>query len=301
MPTFKLTLAYDGTDFAGWQVQARERTVQGALEETIGRITGQQVRVAAASRTDAGVHALGQVAAFSVETRLSPEVLARALNAKLPPDVAVLAAEEAQEGFHPTRDAVRKRYRYAIHDGPVRDVFRRRYAWHVFDRLDDDAMRRAARALVGKHDFASFQSAGSPREDTVRAVFELSVRRGRAGGRARRIEDGGWRMEDEEHLAGGLARRDVPAAHLAGGLARRLPADDPQGRAGEGDLVLVEIEGDGFLYRMVRAIVGTLVEVGRAKRPEAWPARVLAARNRSAAGRTAPPEGLCLMWVGYGE
>lgn len=280
MPTLKLTLAYDGTDFAGWQVQPGLRTVQGALEDAIAQIAGQPVRVAGASRTDAGVHALGQVATFSVETRLSAEVLARALNAKLPQDVAVLAAEEAPEGFHPTRDATRKRYCYAIHDGPVRDVFCRRYAWQVFDRLDAEAMHRAAQALVGKHDFVSFQSAGSPREDTVRTIFELAVERGRAGQ--------GGPPGDPHNL------------HLAGGLARRIPAETSHGGAGQGDLITVEVEGDGFLYNMVRAIVGTLADVGRGKRPETWPADVLAARNRAAAGRTAPPEGLFLMWVRYG-
>jgi tRNA pseudouridine38-40 synthase len=248
MRTIKLTLAYDGTAYSGWQTQPGRLTVQGALEAVLAKITGSAVRVVGASRTDAGVHALGQVASFSIESRLSAEVFGRALNAELPHDVAVREAVEVHEGFHSIRDAVRKRYRYAICDGPVRDVFRLRYAWQLYERLDGEAMHAAAQALVGTHDFASFQTSGSPREDTVRTIHELVVQRGRAG--------------------------------------------DP-------DLVTVEVEGNGFLYNMVRTIVGTLVEVGRGVRPETWPAEVLAARDRRAAGRTAPPQGLFLLRVEY--
>ncbi len=248
MPQFKLTLAYDGTEFCGWQAQPGRRTVQGVLEEAVQRVVGAAVRVGAASRTDAGVHALGQVAAFAAHTRLEADVLARAVNAYLPPDVAVLALEQVDGGFHPTHHAAGKRYRYVIRDAPGRDVFARRYHWQVHEPLDAEAMHRAGQALAGRHDFASFQSAGSPREDTVRTIFALDVARGGAG---------------------------------------------------ESDRIRIEVEGDGFLYNMVRAIAGTLVEVGRGKQPEGWPGETLAARDRSAAGPTAPPQGLFLLWVRY--
>jgi len=249
MHTIKLTLAYDGTAYAGWQVQPREKTVQQVLEKAIEKVTGEQVRVLASGRTDAGVHALGQVVGFRTKTALSPDVLRRALNAELPHDVAVLATAGAPEDFHPIRDAVRKRYRYVIHDGPVRDVFRLRYSWKYKTRLDDAAMARAARALLGKHDFSSFETSGAERNDSIRTVYDVSLERGRGG---------------------------------------------------HADLITFEIEADGFLYNMVRAIVGTLVEVGRGAQDVSWVAHVLAAADRPAAGPTAPPQGLYLVAVDYG-
>lgn len=251
MRTLKLTIAYDGTNYAGWQFQQGRVTVQEVLEKAIERVTGRHARALASGRTDAGVHALGQVVAFRTESRLPPEVLRSALDANLPPDIAVLDVAEAPDGFRPTRHAVRKRYRYVIHDGPVRDVFRRDFVWHYrHGRLDAAAMHRAAAELLGTHDFRSFQSTGAERKNSVRTIFDILVRRGRGGG--------------EEFIA-------------------------------------IEVEADGFLYNMVRAIVGTLVEVGRGKRPESWPGEVLAAKDRRLAGPTAPPQGLCLVKVEYGE
>jgi tRNA pseudouridine38-40 synthase len=249
--TLKLTLAYDGTAYAGWQAQPACRTVQGTLEAAIEKVTGQKVRVLASGRTDAGVHALGQVVGWQTQSELPVEALQRALSAELPQDIAVLEVAEAADDFHATRDAVRKLYRYVIHDGPIRDVFRRQYCWHYTRaRLDAEAMHRAAQALLGTHDFRSFQKSGTQRQSSVRTVFEISVRRGRGA---------------------------------------------------QQDSVTLEIEGDGFLYNMVRAIVGTLVEVGRGVRPESWPVEVLRAAERSAAGPTAPPQGLFLVRVDYGR
>ena len=250
MRTIKLVLAYDGTAYAGWQVQPGRETVQGVLEAALEKITGQSIRTIASGRTDAGVHALGQVVGFRTQNRLPADVFQRALNAELPHDVAVLEAADVPEGFHPIRDAVRKRYRYVIHDGPVRDVFARRYCWQYRCRLDSQAMSRAARALTGTHDFKSFQTQGAEREHTVRTIYEVSVTRG----------------------------------------------DGPQS-----DAVAIEVEADGFLYNMVRAIVGTLVEVGRGAQDEAWVAQVLHTANRPAAGPTAPPQGLFLVQVEYGR
>jgi tRNA pseudouridine38-40 synthase len=242
-------LAYDGSAYAGWQVQEGQRTVQGVLEAALSRITGQPVRAVASGRTDAGVHALGQVVSFRTESRLSAEVFRRALNAHLPEDLAVLEAADAPPTFHALRDAVRKRYRYLIHDGPVRDVFRRNYCWHYpYGRLDAQAMRRAAEVLRGTHDFASFQTSGAPRRTSLRTISDLDVRRG----------EGDWC-----------------------------------------DTIRIEVEADGFLYNMVRTIVGSLAEIGRGARGESWLAEVLAAADRRVAGPTAPPEGLFLVKVEY--
>jgi tRNA pseudouridine38-40 synthase len=246
--TIKLTLAYEGTAYAGWQLQPDACTVQGVLEAAVERVTGAPGNTLAASRTDAGVHAQGQVLSLRTESRLAPDVLLRALNANLPDDVAVLDAVEVDEGFRPIRDARCKRYRYQIYDGPIRDVFRRRDAWQVSYRLDAEAMHRAAAALRGTHDFRSFQTTGAERRTTVRTVSDLTVR-----------------------------RTDQCNGHL----------------------IVLEIEANGFLYNMVRAIVGTLVDVGRGAEAEAWPGQVLQAADRTQAGPTAPAHGLTLLYVQY--
>jgi tRNA pseudouridine38-40 synthase len=177
MRTFKLTLAYDGTDFAGWQWQPRQRTVQGELQKTLKGITQEEIHCAASGRTDSGVHALGQVVSFDSETSLSPAALAKALNAELPEDILVFEVVEAPFRFHAREDAVRKRYRYVVQDGRLPDLFARKYVWHVYQRLDVEKMREAAQALVGTHDFASYESSGSRRLSTERTIYDLLVER----------------------------------------------------------------------------------------------------------------------------
>jgi tRNA pseudouridine38-40 synthase len=261
----KLTVAYDGTNFAGWQVQPDKPTVQGAIETAWREITQETIRVTAAGRTDAGVHALGQVVAVVTENRLPVADLQRGLNAMLPEDVAIVTLEEGPEGFHATHDALGKTYRYQIHTGRVPAIFDRRYIWHYPHALDAEAMHAAAHALVGKHDFSSFESVGSERPDSIRTITELTVRRG--------------------HVAESL--RDSRC---------QLPVSE---RLAHEDRVTIEVSGDGFLYNMVRAIVGTLVEVGRGTRDVTWPAEVLATCDRTKAGQTAPPHGLFLVRVVY--
>lgn len=248
MRTLKLTISYDGTAYHGWQAQPGRSTIQQALEEALRRLTGESVRTAAAGRTDAGVHALGQVVSFETASTLETAVLRRGLNAHLPRDIAVLEADDAPEGFHATRSAVKKRYRYVLYDGAVRQVFRRAYCWQVRRRLDAAAMHEAAQAWLGTHDFRSFETQWPQRTTSVRTMYELCVTRGRG--------------EDA-------------------------------------DFVTYEVEGSGFLYNMVRAMVGTLVEVGVGRRDRSWPQEVVAAGRRSAAGMTAPPQGLFLVRVEY--
>jgi tRNA pseudouridine38-40 synthase len=249
MRTYKLLVSYDGTNYFGWQAQKGHRTVQETIEAAIAKVTGQTLRILSSGRTDAGVHALGQVATFRIDTSLTPEILYRALNTVLPKDIAIHEVSEVHESFHPIRHADRKRYRYMIQNGPVRDVFRRNYCWYFNrGRLDAQAMHRAAQPLLGTHDFSSFETSGSPRKDSVRTIFDIFVRRG----------------EGEEQ-----------------------------------DWITIEVEADGFLYNMVRVIVGTLVDVGRGMQPETWPAEVLSAADRRLAGPTAPPQGLFLVRVDY--
>jgi tRNA pseudouridine38-40 synthase len=178
MRTLRLTLTYDGTDFFGWQYQGpKVRTVQATLEAAVAEVTGVWTRMQGSSRTDAGVHALGQVVSFQTQTRLENDLFRKALNAVLPRDVSVLEVRDAPDDFNATRHAVRKRYRYLIQDGRIRDPIGARYAWFVSHVLDVAAMQAAAPQLIGEHDFKAYQTAGSIRETTVRTVYDLQVER----------------------------------------------------------------------------------------------------------------------------
>src|SRR6266508_1395243 len=277
MPSFRITLAYDGTDFVGWQRQATGVSVQGLLEEALRELDQRDVAVTGAGRTDAGVHALGQVAAFSIERRLTAPVVIRALNARLPDAVRVLSAEEMPATFHARFGARAKTYQYRILNGDIASPFERRYAWHVPGALDLDAMRTAARLVEGVHDFAAFQSAGSGAKTTVRAVTSSLVLRPFESLRVALSSVEGRRAQDE--------RCEFPLMVSLSNHER---------------LITYEITGNGFLRHMVRAMAGSLVEVGRGRRPASWMADVLASRDRGRAGPTAPPEGLFLVRVGYG-
>lgn len=259
--TFKLIVAYDGAAFHGWQRQPDRVTVQGTLERALERLTDETVVTVGSSRTDAGVHALGQVVSFRLATRLPTVAFERGLNAFLPAEIRVLSASEADPGFHAIGSSRGKRYRYLLTDRPWPHPFWGGYVWTVPRPLDAALMHEAGQALVGRHDFASFVTGPVTTATTVRTIFSLEVRRGRAG--------------DTGQLWG-------------------TPGVDPAG------LVVVEVAGDGFLYNMVRTIVGTLVRVGLGQRPVAWVSEVLAARDRRAAGMTAPALGLFLVEVMLG-
>jgi tRNA pseudouridine38-40 synthase len=269
MPTFKVIVAYDGTDYVGWQRQANGVSIQALIEESLRALDERDVTVHGAGRTDAGVHALGQVAAFTVNRSLPAAAVVRAINARLPAAIRVLSAEEVPGDFQPRFAAREKTYRYRIWNADTINPFESRYAWHVAGDLDLPAMRSAAAMLVGRQDFAAFQAAGSPTASTQRSIMTSTIAVG------------------EQAPAAAVAPLD--GAHHA-----RCEGDEPAGV-----LIVYEVTGDGFLRHMVRTIVGTLVEVGRGRQPVEWVARVLAARERSMAGPTAPPQGLFLMRVGY--
>jgi tRNA pseudouridine38-40 synthase len=244
----RLVVAYDGTDYVGWQVQPEGVSVQGRLEEALARLFPTAPRVVSSSRTDTGVHARGMCAHFDVpraDWRMKPDKLVLAANAHLPDDVRVVAAARARPGFHARFDAVGKQYRYAVWNHPAHDPLGLRRQWHVPRPLDLRAMRAAAAGLVGRHDFVAFSaSPGYERRHTVRHVTRCRVLR-------------------------------------------------------SGPLVTVVIEADGFLYKMCRGIVGTLVQVGHGRfRPEE-PAAMLSGRDRRLSGMTAPALGLTLWHVRY--
>lgn len=248
MRFLKLTLAYDGSNYVGWQVQPNGPSIQAEIEKAIAAVCGQMVRVTASGRTDAGVHALGQVASFQIDTRLEAEAVRRAINANTPIDICVYEIEEVSASFHPIADAKRKTYRYVIQDGPFLDVIQRAYSWHIQAILDVESMRQGAEFLVGEHDFESFQATGSDRQSTIRTIYSLSIAEMESNGRHQ---------------------------------------------------IIIEVEGNGFLYNMVRNIVGSLVEIGRKRRQPAWLGQVLQGCDRGLAGMTAPARGLFLVRVDY--
>ncbi len=247
MLRFRLRLEYDGADFEGWQVQARGRTVQGVVEAGLAEVLRTSVRIHAAGRTDAGVHARGQVAHFDAATRLGPAELRKALNAVLPPDVAARALHEVAPDFDARRDAISKRYVYRILQRPVASPLRRRWCWHIRGPLDLGAMREASDVLKGTHDFAAFRGApgGPPADEETRRTLDLL-----------QVE----RRTEEVEIAA---------------------------------------EARSFLRYMVRNLVGTLVDVGQDRLSPGGLAEVLASRQRSRAGPTAPAHGLCREQIRY--
>ena len=279
MRTIKLTVAYDGTDYVGWQRQARGRSIQGELERAFAEIEGRPVRVAGAGRTDAGVHALGQVASVQLAHRIETSVLVRAINAKLPPDIRLLAAETVEADFHARYAARKKTYRYNLTTGPVASPFTLRYAWHVREPLDLDAMREAAARLQGRRDFAAFQAAGTEVASTVRTVRSVA------------IGSGAGALPAERERAESAVEYDVAIASGPDALPTRTPVPPPA--------LAIEVVGDGFLRHMVRIMVGTMVEVGAGRIAAAAVSGIAASRTRERAGPTAPPQGLFLVAVDY--
>jgi tRNA pseudouridine38-40 synthase len=250
MRNLKLTLAYDGADFSGWQVQPDALTIQGTLASAIGRITGEKVLPQGSGRTDAGVHALAQVASVALESPIPPENLAKALNDVLPRSVRVLDISEAGPEFHARKSARGKTYRYRMYRDAICPPFLARYVWHHPYPLDEAAMAEAAQCVIGEHDFTSFAAVDPERGRKDDAVSNV-----------RTIFASVWERCEEEFC--------------------------------------YTVRGSGFLHHMVRNLVGTFVLVGKGSLEPNDITRILQARNRSAAGTTAPANGLYLVNVEY--
>jgi tRNA pseudouridine38-40 synthase len=240
----KLTVTYDGSKYHGWQIQPGLRTIQGTLTEAIRELVGAEVRVFGASRTDAGVSALGQAALVQIDSSIPVENLARVITHRLPPEIAVAEAVEVPQGFDLMGDVKSKLYSYTIFTGQLRPVLQIKHCWHLPAKLDTAAMARAAAMLVGKKDFKSFAAAADRRQTSVRTIFRCDVNH-------------------------------------------------------NDDWVYIDVEGDSFLYNMVRNIVGTLVEVGSGRLIPEKIKEILEAKDRTAAGPIAPAAGLCLIWIQY--
>lgn len=248
MRHLKLTIAYDGTDYVGWQIQINGTSIQQRLEEAWFSVTQERLRITASGRTDSGVHALGQVCSLVTTSALSTDSIVRALNAETPYDISVLSAQDVPPGFHAIRDAVQKTYNYHIQFGRILDPLRLRTCWFVPGELNLDAMRQSAKLITGVHDFTSFESAGAERSSATRNIIELKIQ--------------------DEYIHG-------------------FPG------------LKISITADGFLYNMVRNIVGTLVRVGRQREEVEWVGWVRDQKDRKCAGQTAPAHGLFLDHVVY--
>jgi tRNA pseudouridine38-40 synthase len=261
----KLILSYDGTDFAGWQVQPGLATIQGTLASAIGRLSGENVLPQGSGRTDAGVHALAQVAAFETASGIPTENWAQALNHILPPSIRVLEVAEAALGFHPRKSARAKTYRYRIHRAAICPPFVARHVWHYPYPLDEEAMIAAGDVVVGEHDFTSFAAVDPERV---------------------------------ERMAGDAAR-DVRGGTVVGVVPTNVRQIFSSSWVRELDELVYTVRGNGFLHHMVRNLVGTFILVGKGTINRAEFARILSARKRSEAGATAPASGLFLEGVEY--
>jgi tRNA pseudouridine38-40 synthase len=290
--TWKLVLAYDGTEFHGWQVQSDRVTVQGELRAAIERVTGETVLPQGSGRTDAGVHALGQVASFDMYARIPETNFARALNRTLPAAIRVLSAEIAPEGFHARHSAIRKTYEYRIFLGSICPPWLARYVYGIEQSLDLEAMQSAAVQILGEHDFTSF-AASDPDVAERTSILGEAAMETKPGprGNVRTIYSSEW---------GG------PSQTLSGswwqmGNWSATAYQEQSKLAAAGGFLIYRVRGNGFLHHMVRNLVGTFLEVGRGKLASNAMTAILAARSRSQAGPTAPARGLWLAEVEYSE
>lgn len=247
MKRVRIVVAYDGTNYCGWQVQPNGVTVEEVLNKKISALTGEDIHIIGASRTDSGVHALGNVAVFDTESRIPGERMAYALNQRLPDDIVIVKSDEVAADWHPRyQNEITKTYEYHIYNAKTPNPMKRHYSTFVSYELDVDKMREAAGYLVGEHDFVSFCNIRTNVEDTVRTVYDIEF------------------LQNESEIT-------------------------------------MRITGNGFLYNMVRIIAGTLIRVGRGYYPPEKVKEILETRERTEAGVTAPPNGLVLVKIDYGE
>ena len=243
MRNIKITIQYNGKNYCGWQKQNNSPGIQGTIEKAIFDITREEVKITGSGRTDAGVHALGQVANFKTNSQIPVDRIPNALNAKLPKDISIVKAEEVDEDFHSRYSAKKKTYRYQIYNSQYRSPIYADISYPVKYDLDIDKMKKEAKSLIGTYDFKGFMSSGSSVIDTVRTIYNIEVSKSE-------------------------------------------------------DLIIIEIEGNGFLYNMVRIIAGTLVDIGRGRIAEKM-STIIESKSRSMAGHTAPAHGLFLKKVDY--
>ena len=292
MKRIKLTVAYDGTNYHGWQVQPNADTIEGELNKAISELTGEQIEVIGASRTDAGVHALGNVAVFDTESRIPGEKFSYALNQRLPDDIIIQKSEEVDRDFHPRYQECRKTYEYTILNRRFPLPEYRNTAHFDYGNLDIEGMKKACKAFIGEHDFAGFCSAGAQVKTTVRTIYSLEVECMELGG-----------VQRENH-----AEKKTECEKISADVDVKVYGEQENTRlanikAGEEQentrLIKIRVNGNGFLYNMVRIIAGTLLEVGKGNIAPEQMEYIIKSADRKEAGPTAPAKGLKLVEIRY--
>lgn len=312
-----LQVAYDGTNYHGWQLQPNAATIEGELNRALCALTGEEIVVTGASRTDAGVHALGNVAVFDTTSRIPAEKFSYALNQRLPEDIVIQSSKQVADDFHPRHCDCRKTYEYDILNRTFPLPAYRNTAYFLYGTLNIEAMRRACQAFLGEHDFASFCAAGAQVQTTVRKIYSLELEcrplteAGTpvppASGEAVNAADGkhGEQVQQAQSASGemlnaaaGESDEQVQQAQPESGETA-IPAAGGANAGSADQLLTIRVKGNGFLYNMVRIIAGTLVEVGRGHIKPEEVAGIIAAKDRAKAGPTAPARGLRLVEIEY--
>lgn len=312
-----LRVAYDGTNYHGWQLQPNAATIEGELNRALCALTGEEIVVTGASRTDAGVHALGNVAVFDTTSRIPAEKFSYALNQRLPEDIVIQSSKQVADDFHPRHCDCRKTYEYDILNRTFPLPAYRNTAYFLYGTLNIEAMRRACQAFLGEHDFASFCAAGAQVQTTVRTIYSLEVEcrplteagtpvppasgeavNAAAGKRGEQVQQAQSASGEMLNAAAGKSDEQVQQAQPESGETA-IPAAGGANAGSADQLLTIRVKGNGFLYNMVRIIAGTLVEVGRGHIKPEEVAGIIAAKDRAKAGPTAPARGLRLVEIEY--
>lgn len=317
MKNIKLVVAYDGTNYSGWQIQPNAVTIEQLLDKAINSLTGENIHVTGASRTDAGVHAMGNVAVFKTNSTIPGRRWAYAINRFLPDDIVVQASWEVENNFHPRHCNTVKTYEYKILNTPFPFPKERNYSWHVSHDLNINKMKEAAQILVGEHDFKSFCCVRTQTESTVRHIYSIEIIKENIYNKNISEKFSNKYNNDSIKKNGDNNKNclDMKASDNMSGLSDKIfgknyscddklqnnnvSAANRADNISNGSYITIRIKGNGFLYNMVRIIAGTLMQVGRGQLTPAAVQNMLLSKDRCSAGQTAPPQGLTLMGIDY--
>lgn len=317
MKNIKLVVAYDGTNYSGWQIQPNAVTIEQLLDKAINSLTGENVHVTGASRTDAGVHAMGNVAVFKTNSTIPGRRWAYAINRFLPDDIVVQASWEVEKNFHPRHCNTVKTYEYKILNTPFPFPKERNYSWHVSHDLNINKMKEAAQILVGEHDFKSFCCVRTQTESTVRHIYSIEIIKENIYNKNISEKFSNKYNNDSIKKNGDNNKNciDMKASDNMSGLSDKIfgknysiddklqnnnvSAANRADNISNGSYITIRIKGNGFLYNMVRIIAGTLMQVGRGQLTPDAVQNMLLSKDRCSAGQTAPPQGLTLMGIDY--
>ena len=317
MKNIKLVVAYDGTNYSGWQIQPNAVTIEQLLDKAINSLTGENVHVTGASRTDAGVHAMGNVAVFKTDSTIPGRRWAYAINRFLPDDIVVQASWEVEKNFHPRHCNTVKTYEYKILNTPFPFPKERNYSWHVSHDLNINNMKEAAQILIGEHDFKSFCCVRTQTESTVRHIYSIEIIKENIYNKNISEKISNKYNNDSIKKNGDNNKNclDMKASDNMSGLSDKIfgknyscddklqnnnvSAANRADNISNGSYITIRIKGNGFLYNMVRIIAGTLMQVGRGQLTPAAVQNMLLSKDRCSAGQTAPPQGLTLMGIDY--